>query len=341
MTLWLVRCGNGTHETEVVEGNFVGIGWGAIGDLTGVTEREQMRERYVAAFPDETPKQVNTNLAQVFAFQCRIQIGDLVALPLKHTPNIAFGRVTSEVRYLPDADPVLTHQRSVQWINPAVPRNAIDQDLLFSLGAFLTVCKIERNDAEARILAVLEGGTSSAVGPREETEVSDVGASVPFEIDIEQYARDQIRAHIELRYQGHALSDLVAAILTAQGYTTKVSPPGPDGGVDVLAGSGHGGFSEPRLAVQVKSGKQVMDAPAIRDLLGTMANFRATHGLFVCWSGFNAGAQKLARDVFFSVRLWTSDDIIEQVMAHYDKLPEVVRADIPLQRIWTLLPLAE
>jgi restriction system protein len=47
------------------------------------------------------------------------------------------------------------HQRSVEWIVDAVPRDAIDQDLLYSLGAFLTICRIKRNNAELRIRALL------------------------------------------------------------------------------------------------------------------------------------------------------------------------------------------
>ena len=337
MTLWLVRCGDGAIEEEVVAQGIVGIGWGALGDLTGLPDRDAVKARYMATH-DESGHKLQTNLAQVYGFYARIQIGDLVALPLKHTPAIAFGRVTGGYHYVPDAHPFITHQRTVEWINTEVPRSSIDQDLLYSLGAFLTVCKIERHDAEARILAVLNGTPIPAPAGHEETEVSDIGGSVPFEVDLAQHAKDQIRAHIEERFQSHALSSLVEAVLQAQGYTTKLSPPGPDGGVDVLAGSGRNGFDNPRLAVQVKSGKQVMDAPSIRDLIGTMQNFRATHGLFVSWSGFNAGAQKLARDVFFTVRLWDSDELIEQIFEHYDKLPDEVRADIPLRRIWTLMP---
>ena len=41
--------------------------------------------------------------------------------------------------------------------------------------------------------------------------------------------------------------------LSAEGYITEFSAPGPDGGVDILAGGGTLGFQEPRLCVQVKS----------------------------------------------------------------------------------------
>src|SRR5207253_2508752 len=53
--------------------------------------------------------------------------------------------------------------------------------------------------------------------------------------DIERLARDQITAHIGRRFVGHDLARLVAAVPEAEGYVTKLSPPGPDAGVDVLA----------------------------------------------------------------------------------------------------------
>jgi restriction system protein len=49
------------------------------------------------------------------------------------------------------------HTRRVKWVRPDVPRDEFHQDLLYSLGAFMTVCQITRNDAEARVAAILEG----------------------------------------------------------------------------------------------------------------------------------------------------------------------------------------
>jgi Restriction endonuclease len=72
----------------------------------------------------------------------------------------------------------------------------------------------------------------------------------------------------ETRFHGHAPAQLVGEILQAEGFFTQVSPAGPDGGVDILAGQGSMGFDGSRLAVQVKSGDQQVDAP-------TCGTFRA------------------------------------------------------------------
>lgn len=46
-----------------------------------------------------------------------------------------------------------------------MPRSSFDQDLRYSLGAFMTVCRMARNDAEARVRAMAkEGWNAQAAG---------------------------------------------------------------------------------------------------------------------------------------------------------------------------------
>ena len=154
----------------------------------------------------------------------------------------------------------------------------------YSLGSARTICQIERNDAEKRVKEILKG--SKDPGPDgggiiEPPENGEDGAA-----DVEQIARDQIMAHIEQRFKGHDLSRLVDAVLRAEGYITEFSTPGPDGGVDILAGGGTLGFQEPRLCVQVKSSQSPADVTILRALQGTMQNFKANQGLLVSWGGF-------------------------------------------------------
>ena len=61
-----------------------------------------------------------------------------MALPLKGTPAVAFGRVTGPYAYVPDGTSSMRQQRVVTWIREVVPRGSIDQDIVYSLGAFLT-----------------------------------------------------------------------------------------------------------------------------------------------------------------------------------------------------------
>jgi restriction system protein len=157
-------------------------------------------------------------------------------------------------------------------------------------------------------------------------------------LDVEQASRDQISKHISEHFKGHDLERLVDAVLQAQGYMTYPSEHGPDGGVDILAGAGQLGFDDPKICVQVKSGSNPVDAPTLRHLLGTIHNFGASQGLLVSLSGFTDPALEEARRNFFKVRLWDEGKLLDELLEHFDKLPDTIKAELPLKRIWALVP---
>lgn len=335
----MVRAGrHGEGENEALGAGIVGIGWAEVGDLAQLGTSDELRKRLSVTYPDAKPSTLANWAGQVDAFRFRMEVGDLVALPLKSAPAVAFGRVTGAYSYSRGAVAEIRHQRPVEWISDGIQRDIIDQDLLYSLGAFLTVCRISRNDAERRIQTLLESppkapadgaGPSAAVEPAEATDVA---------VDLSEIGRDQIRRQLAGRFKGHDLARLVGELLRAEGFVCDVSPPGPDGGVDILAGQGGMGFDGATMAVQVKSGATVVDAPTLRELKGVMGNFGAKRGLLVSWGGFTKTARQEARRLFFEMRLWDSDAVIDKLEEVYDRLPADVQAEIPLQQIWTPLP---
>ena len=215
----------------------------------------------------------------------RFQVDDIVALPLKTQSAVAFGRITGPYRYVPNAPDSAKHQRPVEWLATDIPRSKLDADLRFSLGGAMTVFEVRRNNAEARIRAMLKGEvlTSSSPPVSSDNAATDIENSA---IDLTTQATDQIIDFIGRKFRGHDLAHLVAGVLRAQGYTVRISPPGADGGVDIVAGRGPMGFDAPRLCVQVKSGDERVDVTVLRELQGVMKNYRAEQGLIVAWGGF-------------------------------------------------------
>lgn len=344
MTVWLVRAGrDGLRERAALEQGAVFIGFDEVGDVSAFDTKPELFEALLRA-SGHGENTVANHANQVWSFAKKIQIGDIVALPLKRSPEVALGVVEGPYEYDVSADLETRHRRRVRWVRPDTPRSAFGQDLLYSLGAFLTVCRIQRNDADKRIAAIMDGRpdpgsgerlSTGALRPAEEDASSDDAEAV----DLARYGRDRIASHISRVFAGHRLTDLIDAILVAEGFHTFVSPPGPDGGVDILAGSGPLGFDEPRLCVQVKTGEA--DAPMLRDLQGTMRNVGASQGLFVAWAGFKKTARDEERRTFFDVRLWDSDDVIERLTAVYDRLPAAIRDELPLTQVWTLVEVEE
>jgi restriction system protein len=88
--------------------------------------------------------------------------------------------------------------------------------------------------------------------------------------------------------------------------------------------------------VQVKSHDDAVDHPTLSQLLGTMQSVGAEQGLLVSWGGFRSSVERVTAQNFFRVRLWNQTELISQVLEHYDRLDEEIRAELPLKRIWTV-----
>jgi restriction system protein len=268
---------------------------------------------------------------------------DPIVMPLKQRSGFAIGRVKGPYRYEKHGEEFL-HVRSVEWVRE-VPRSTLGQDLQFSFGAFLTVFQVYRNEAERRIQAVLVGQPdpvlSGGLKPSSraaETPVSGVAAEVgdTERVDLAQIAEDALRLRVGALFKGHRLSWLIGELLQADGYRTVISPPGADGGVDILAGRGSLGLDQPRIVVQVKSQDSPVDVAVFRELQGVLGHFNADQGLLVAWGGVTKALAKLAQQSFFQIRVWDSADVLRALQTNYDTLSEELRNDLPLKRIWVL-----
>jgi len=293
--------------------------------------------------PDWKPRAVGNYAGQLWAFALAMKVGDIVVLPRKLNSQVALGRVTGVYAHKKVGD-VMRHVRAVEWVRPEVPRSVFGQDLLHSFGAFMTAGNISRNNAEERVAAVLAGkpdpGFVLTVDKSPKVD-SGVAAGDAGGHDLALAANDQIVAHIQSRFHGHALAKLVNAVLVADGWSTKVSPPGPDGGVDIFAGRGPFGLDAPRLCVQVKSQNSPADVTVYRTLQSAMQRYKAEQGLLVCWGGYNKSVMNESKQGHFTVRLWNSADLVEAVCRTYEKLPAEIQAELPLKRVWMLVQEAE
>ena len=340
--VYLTRAGKlGEDEEAALEGQIAIIGFRDIPSLETAKDYDAVFAIVEANMSGAKPRAIGNRAGQLWAFAVAMQVGDLVVLPRKLTSQLALGRVTGPYRYQKVGGQP-RHIRPVKWERPDVPRTAFEQDLLHSFGAFMTVCNISRSDAERRVAAVIAGkedpGPTIAFDTPKRPGVvpSTVGPEDPP--DLGQFAHDQIVAHIQSRFAGHALASLVDAVLRADAWVTKVSPPGPDSGVDILGGRGPLGLDEPRLCVQVKSQNSPADVTVYRTLQGTMQSYKAEQGLLVCWGGFNKNVVAEAKQGHFTVRLWDSGDLVEAIYRTYEELPAEIQAELPLKRVWMLVP---
>lgn len=349
---WLIRAGrSGEREQWALSQSVSGGGFHEVADLTGASTRDDVTAAVSAAFPGAKEATVRNFAAQLWALRTRISVGDLVVMPLKNSPVLAIGRVTGGYQYREDANPALRHVLPVEWVRTDVSRTAVKQDLLYSLGAFLTVCELKRNDAAYRVGALVDAGADpgarvvatstgkvvAAGAATEDVDDAEVADTSGAHIDVEQYALDRLTTHVIETFAGHRMQDLVAAVLQADGFTCKVPPEGPDQGVDVLAGSGPLGLDDPRLVVQVKSEAGAVGSAVAQQLLGAMSHHQAQQGLLVAWGGLTKQAERMLASQYFRVRVWSSKELLEAVFRTYPRLPEEIRSDLPLKQVWALV----
>ncbi|WMT18531.1 restriction endonuclease [Parageobacillus toebii] len=301
MAVWLVRAGrNGEQQEAALEHGVAVIGWNELPDLSSIQTREQLKELFNKVYPKATENEAANKVGQIWAFIHRIQKGDLVALPLKYRSAIAIGKVVGTYQYRTDIAANIRHTK--------------------------------RNNAEERIRKILGLSVSPSSVTSHVKDDDNEEVTVDMEsINVEDVALEQIRTYISRKFAGHHLAELVNAILQAEGYTTEISPPGPDGGVDILAGTGPMGFGFPRLCVQVKSSQSPVGSNV--ELLGTISKFGADQGLLVSWGGFKSTVLRDAKNNFFKVRLWDSDALLKAVLRNYDKFPDSLQAELPLKRV--------
>ena len=337
MAIWLVRAGSqGEYEQKFIQEKQIYVTWEEFKvNISKLADRSALAEKLNQNYPDTKPKTIQNWVSQLWPFAHDMKKGDLEILPLKFQPSIQIGQITGEYEYDAENPNPFFHWRSVKWIGEAVPRSHFGQDLLYSFGAFLTICRIQRNNAEERIEAMRKNGwkAESLAAAIKPTAASDSAGELARS-DLEALVQDQIAQAIAAKFKGHSLTLLVEAILKAQGYTTYRSPEGADGGVDILAGTGALGFGEPRLCVEVKSGETPIDRPTVDKLLGAVTKFGAQEGLFVSWSGFKTNVQKEMAPSFFKIRLWTQKELLEALFANYDRLDADIKAELPLKQVW-------
>ena len=156
--VWLVRAGqHGGDEAIALAKGIAVIGFRDVPNLAQAQSRDHVISLIQQASPQDPLNRIRNWASQLYAFAHRMEVGDIVVLPLKTSSGkIALGRVTGPYKQLTISGEK-RHTRKVDWVQPDVLRTDIEQDLLYSLGAFMTVCRIRRNDAEKRFAALLQG----------------------------------------------------------------------------------------------------------------------------------------------------------------------------------------
>jgi restriction system protein len=115
------------------------------------------------------------------------------------------------------------------------------------------------------------------------------------------------------------------------GYRTRVSPEGPDGGIDIIAHKDELGFEPPIVKVQVKSTEGNVGDPIVTALYGKIGT--SEYGLVVTLGNFTSQAVNFQRSKS-NLRLIDGAELVALILEHYEDLDSRYRAMLPLKRVY-------
>ena len=325
--MWMVRAGEGAYAIEDFRGkNVVAIGWTDGGtNWTTFANRDAIQSEIARIYPENSDGQNFSAANTIERFLREIAIGDRVISYDPDNRRYLVGTIATSARYEPGVIEGLDTCRTVNWGGVEVGRDDLSATTRNSLGAISTLFRIPDTAAD-EIEAKLAGGARPQ--PMPENEVNN---EVDLVQDLQARAREFIKDRLS-NLSWDQMQELVAGLLRAMGYKTRISPAGSDRGKDIIASPDGFGFESPRIVVEVKHRRGQMGAPEIRSFLG--GRHPADKGLYVSTGGFTRDAQYEAERSSIPVTLLDMDGLAMAVTEYYDRMDAEVKALIPLTRIY-------
>jgi len=325
--MWMVRAGQGaTYVEDFIEKNVVAIGWSEADEIKVGDTREEISQKLTSVWPAMNTGKLAISAGQIFRFLNEIKAGDKVVTYDPGRRIYHVGQVMGAPRYEPGLLEELPRVRDVKW-QGEVLRDSISTGAKNTLGAISTLFLLS-DEAAAEIMALLSGKSVAKVV---ETE-TDTEATEDIARDLRARSREFIKDKIT-RLDWQELQELVAGLLRAMGYKTRISPTGPDRGKDIMASPDGFGFEQPRIIVEVKHRpKEAMGAPEIRSFLG--GRHANDKGLYVSTGGFTKEARYEAERASIPLVLLDLDDLVKELLRHYGTMDMEARTLIPLVNIY-------
>lgn len=321
-TIWGVHAGKtGDADALFLKKGCVAIGWSEMGDLSTLKpDREAFKAKVAETYPNAKPGAIPTNGGQLFRFVHEMKRGDLIVYPSKSDRLIHIGIVTGTYQY--ETGTGYPNRRSVDWL-AKLPRTHFTQGALYEIGSAMSLFQVKTYAEEFRFAK--DGRVAAPLAPQDDETVSLVAE------DIEETTQDFILKKLAQELKGHPFADFVAHLLGAMGYRTRVSPEGPDGGVDIVAHKDELGFEPPIIKVQVKSNEGSIGDPVVSALYGKVSN--GEFGLLVTLGAFTSAARNFARGRG-NLRLIDGTESVQLVLQHYERFDSRYKGLLPLKRVY-------
>lgn len=332
-TTWMVRAG----ERAVLAADFesqsvVAIGWLENVDLSSIRSTSALKKAISEHYPDYRLSQISTAAAQIGRFLFDFKAGDRIVTYNPLNREYLVGNIVGDYEFRPGflGEEILSpHVRKVSWLGK-VSRDRLSTSTKNSLGSIMTIFKLSvavSNELERILSAKADVEPVKPTIADESEEELDVLRKDTVE-KAHEFIKDLI---LELDWE--EMQELVAGILRAMGYKTRVSPRGADRGRDVIASPDGLGLESPRIIVEVKHRQETqISADLLRSFIGGLRP--GDRGLYVSTGGYSKDAKYEADRSTIPTTLLNLDDLAQLLTEHYDSMDNYARTLVPLVRIY-------
>lgn len=327
--MWMVRAQRGGRLfEEFKEHSLVAIGWQSMGDMQSLKTRDDFIHAVEAHYPEMRQGQVIASASQSYRFVREFKLGDRVITYNPEDRTYLVGTLSGEYEYTPGLIEENPHVRHVHWDGP-VPRDALSVSARNSLGAISTIFLVPPAVTEEieRLLTDDSTPLAAAITVDEDSNTEDELLQ-----DIQNRAFEFIKDRVAA-LDWEEMQEIVAGLLRAMGYKTRVSPSGSDRGRDIVASKDGFGFENPRIVVEVKHRTgSAMGSQEIRSFLG--GRHKDDKGLYVSTGGFSKDARYEADRASIPLTLMDLDDLVKAVLDHYETMDADSQRLIPLRKVY-------
>ncbi|MCS0493744.1 restriction endonuclease [Ancylobacter sp. MQZ15Z-1] len=249
---WVVRAERGGRLYDAFKDNSViAIGWREIGPLTELKTRAKIAARVTTTWPEWKPQAVAMSAGQLHRFRSEMKIGDPIVTYDPGRRVYLVGEIAGDYRWDSSIEIGYPNVRSVAW-QGEVSRDLLSVRSRNSLGAISTLFQLSADVIED-LLRALKSHQPAKVDLAASVEIAEEDVFKNIQEKAIEFTKDRVHA-----LDWSDLQELVAGLLRAMGYKTRVSPAGPDRGKDIVASPDGFGFEAPRIVVEVKRRKEAI-----------------------------------------------------------------------------------
>lgn len=319
--IWMVRAGRrGRLCPEFLEKNIVAISYGDIGDLSAISNLNNLKEVIKKIHLDVREATINSQAGQIYHFLFDFKKDqDYVLTYDKESREYHIGKIIGEYEYNKKLIE-FEHIRKVNWVSK-ISRDDLSSSTRYSLGSRLAIFNLNE-DVKKEIIALLYKEITSP------EPIEDLEGEIEKQIE---EAYEAIKDKI-ITLDWKQMENLVAGLLRAMGYNTNVSKIGPDKGVDIVAYPDEFGIKDPKIKVQVKHRKARSGSQLVQQLRGTLK--KGERGIFVSTGGFTKNAWNEAESFSTIIKLVNLDYLVDLIIKYYEDFDDETKEILPLKRVY-------